>query len=359
MVEPLRRLEASSRASRARPSSSSPPSSASRSKFGPFRPTRYGRRTRCSLPARRAASSRSRRSTESRWAPASPDPSRGGCAKRTGICTGIPASSFPFATTERRLSLSGYHGFMRLKGLLVDLDGTLYVGDEPIEGAREAIDRLKSSGLAIRYVTNTTRKPRREVCEHLRSLGFEVEEAEIFTPARAAAGLIADRSCFPLVDESLLEDLEGVTLAEDRPGYVLVGDLGEGFTYDRLNAAFRCLMDGAELLALQRNRYWRREDGLALDAGPFVAALEYATGKSATVVGKPERSFFRLALKDIGLDQHEVAMVGDDAEADVAGAQAAGLVGIQVKTGKYGPEAGVAPDLVLESFAALPDALGI
>src|SRR5215204_1216324 len=84
----------------------------------------------------------------------------------------------------------GYHGFMRLEGLLVDLDGTLYVGDEPVEGAREAIDRLESSGLVLRYVTNTTRKPRREVCEHLLSLGFEVEEAEIFTPARAAAGLI-------------------------------------------------------------------------------------------------------------------------------------------------------------------------
>jgi HAD superfamily hydrolase (TIGR01458 family) len=253
----------------------------------------------------------------------------------------------------------GYHGLMRLKGLLVDLDGTLYVGDEPVEGAREAIARLKSSGFAIRYVTNTTRKPRREVCEHLRSLGFEVEEAEIFTPARAAAGLIGDRSCFPLVDESLLEDLEGVTLSQDRPYYVLVGDLGEGFTYDRLNAAFRRLMDGAELLALQRNRYWRQEDGLALDAGPFVAALEYASGKSATVIGKPEKNFFRLALQELGLGPHEVAMVGDDAEADVAGARAAGLKGIQVKTGKYRPETEGAPDLTLESFAGLPETLEV
>jgi HAD superfamily hydrolase (TIGR01458 family) len=253
----------------------------------------------------------------------------------------------------------GYHGFMRLKGLLVDLDGTLYVGDEPVEGAREAVSRLKSSGLAIRYVTNTTRKPRREVCEHLLSLGFEVEEAEIFTPARAAAGLIGEKSCFPLVDESLLEDLEGVTLSQDRPDYVLVGDLGEGFTYERLNAAFRRLMDGAELLALQKNRYWRKEDGLSLDAGPFVAALEYASGKSATVVGKPEKGFFRLALEELGLTSHEVAMVGDDAEADVAGARAAGLQGIQVRTGKYRPEAEGAPDLTLESFAGLPEALGV
>ena len=129
-----------------------------------------------------------------------------------------------------------------------------------------------------------------------------------------------------------------MTLVEDSPDYVLVGDLGDGFTYARLNAAFRLLADGAQLLALQKNRYWRKEDGLSLDAGPFVAALEYASGKSATVVGKPERDFFRLALEDMGLEPHEVAMVGDDAEADVAGAQAAGLIGIQVRTGKYHPE---------------------
>jgi len=248
---------------------------------------------------------------------------------------------------------------MRVRGLLVDLDGTLYVGDEPVEGAREAIGKLKSSGLVLRYVTNTTRKPRREVSEHLRSLGFEVDEAEIFTPARAAVVLIGEKSCFPLVDESLLEDLAGITLTEDHPNHVLVGDLGEGFTYGRLNAAFRCLMDGAELIALQRNRYWRREDGLALDVGPFVAALEYATGKSATVVGKPERGFFQHALEDLGLRSHEVAMVGDDAEADVAGAQAAGLNGVQVKTGKYLPGAKGAPDLLLDSFVRLPEMLGL
>ncbi len=241
----------------------------------------------------------------------------------------------------------------------MDLDGTLYVGDEPVEGAREAVGRLRASGIAVRYVTNTTRKPRLWVCEHLLHLGFEVEETDIFTPARAAAGLIGDRSCFPLVDESLLEDLEGVFLTADHPDYVLVGDLGEGFTYDRLNAAFRLLVDGAQLLALQKNRYWRREDGLALDAGPFVAALEYASGKKAVVVGKPERDFFELALREMGLAPHEAAMVGDDAESDVAGAQAAGLQGFQVRTGKYSSGDEGRPDLLLGSIAGLPEALGL
>ncbi|HET7272101.1 MAG TPA: TIGR01458 family HAD-type hydrolase [Rubrobacter sp.] len=255
-----------------------------------------------------------------------------------------------------RNAVCGYHGRMRVRGLLVDLDGTLYVGDEPVEGAEEAVESLKASGLAIRYVTNTTRKPRRWVREHLFSLGFHVDETEIFTPALAAAGRIGASSCFPLVDESLLEDLSEVTFTTEHPDFVLVGDLGEGFTYTRLDTAFRCLMDGAELLALQKNRYWRTASGLSLDAGPFVAALEYAIGKRATIVGKPEVDFFQIALEDLGLAAREVAMVGDDAEADVAGAKRAGLSSIQVRTGKWRTDSRDA-DLVIDSIADLPEAL--
>ncbi|MBA2693306.1 MAG: TIGR01458 family HAD-type hydrolase [Rubrobacter sp.] len=246
---------------------------------------------------------------------------------------------------------------MDASGLLVDLDGTLYVGGGAISGAVEAVERLKDSGISLRFVTNTTRKPRREVHEGLVRLGFGIEEREIITPARTAVSLIGSRSCRPLVDESLLEDLIDVRMSEDWPEVVLVGDLGEGFSYGRLNAAFRCLMDGAELIALQKNRFWRRSDGLALDAGPFVAALEYASGKAATVVGKPEESFFRAALAELGLEPGKVAMVGDDAESDVAGARKMGIKGIQVKTGKYrsGDESNA--DLAVDSFADLAEAL--
>ena len=248
---------------------------------------------------------------------------------------------------------------MEIEGLLVDLDGTLYVGDEPVQGASEALERLKTAGVEIRYVTNTTREPRSAVRDRLSSLGFDIREEEIFTPARAAARLIGARTCFPLVADSLQEDLGGVNLTCEAPDFVLVGDIGEDFDYVRLDQAFRLLMDGAELLALQKNRYWRTESGLSLDAGPFVVALEYASGKTATVVGKPEESFFRLALSDMGLEAGRVAMVGDDPESDVAGAQAAGLLGIQVKTGKCRPGEDREVDLTVESFAGLPEALGI
>ena len=253
---------------------------------------------------------------------------------------------------------------VRARGLLIDLDGTLYTNDGPIHGASQALKRLDRAGVAYRFITNATHKPRREIAAHLKTLGFRTDEGRIFTPATAVAERLRDEGAgyYPLLDDALLEDLEGISTTEDSPGHVLVGNLGEGFTHGRLNAAFRHLMSGAELIALSKNRYWQTADGgLSLDAGPFVAALEYASGKSATCVGKPERAFFDLALENLGLPSSEVAMVGDDPELDIRGAQAASLRSILVQTGRYRPgaESPIRPDLVLGSVALLPEALGI
>ena len=259
---------------------------------------------------------------------------------------------------------SYYYCPVRVEGLLIDLDGTLYTNDGPVGGAREALERLDRAGISYRFVTNATHEPRRKLAAHLKTLGFYAEEGWIFTPATAVAEKLRTEglSCFPLVEESLLEDLEGVQITRDSPGCVLVGNLGQGFTYGLLDTAFRHLMAGAELIALSKNRYWQRAGGeLSLDAGPFVAALEYASGKRAIGVGKPERAFFELALRNLGLPPGTVAMVGDDPELDIGGAEAAGLRGILVETGRYRPGAEMLtrPDLVLESVARLPEALGI
>ena len=212
---------------------------------------------------------------------------------------------------------------MRVKGLLIDLDGTIYTNNAPIKGASEALERLDRAGIAYRYITNATHEPRREIAVRLKTMGFPAEKGRIFTPATAVVERLQNEgvSCYPLVAESLMEDLQGIPTTDDSPGCVLVGNLGEGFTYGRLNAAFRHLMAGAELIALLKNRYWQTAGGeLSLDAGPFVAALEHASGKRATGVGKPERAFFELALKGLGLPLKMVAMVGDDPELDVGGA---------------------------------------
>ena len=257
-----------------------------------------------------------------------------------------------------------YYWPVRVEGLLIDLDGTLYTNDGPVSGARGALERLDRAGISYRFVTNATHVPRRDLASRLESLGLPAGEDRIFTPATAVSAKLKAEglSCFPLVEESLLEDLEGVPVTGDSPGCVLVGNLGEGFTYGRLDVAFRHLMDGAELIALSKNRYWQRAGGeLSLDAGPFVAALEYASGRRAVGVGKPERAFFELALGDLGLPPGAVAMVGDDPELDAGGARAAGLRAILVETGRYRPgsETLAKPDLVLESVARLPEALGV
>ena len=259
---------------------------------------------------------------------------------------------------------SHYYWPVRVEGLLIDLDGTLYTNDGPIDGAREALKRLDRAGISYRFVTNATHRPRRKLAAHLETLGFPAGENQIFTPATAVAERLRTEglSCFPLVEDALLEDLEGVPITGDSPDCVLVGNLGEGFTYERLDTAFRHLMADADLIALSKNRYWQTAGGeLSLDAGPFVAALEYASGKSAIGVGKPERAFFELALDNLGLPSEEVAMVGDDPELDMGGAQAAGLRSILVETGRYRPgtETPFRPDLVLGSVAQLPEALNI
>ena len=257
-----------------------------------------------------------------------------------------------------------YYCPVRVEGLLIDLDGTLYTNDGPVDGAHEALKRLDRAGIPYRFVTNATHRPRRELAAHLETLGFSAAESQIFTPATAVAEKLRTEGlgCFPLVEETLLEDLEGVLITDDSPGCVLVGNLGGGFTHRLLDTAFRHLMAGAELVALSKNRYWQRAGGgLSLDAGPFVAALEYASGKRATGVGKPERAFFELALRDLGLPPNAVAVVGDDPELDIGGAQGAGLRGILVETGRYrrGDELPTRPDLILASVTRLPEALGL
>jgi HAD superfamily hydrolase (TIGR01458 family) len=246
-------------------------------------------------------------------------------------------------------------------GVLLDIDGVLHVGDEPIDGAAEALSQLRRLSAGVRLVTNTTSKSRREVSEHLLELGFDVTLEEVLTPAAMAVRYCREhghRSVALLVSDGLREDLaplEG-SPSPQKADAVILGDMGDGFTAEVLNSAFRLLMDGAELVALQHNRYWRRADGLALDVGAYAAALEYATGREGVVVGKPARAFFRAAMADMALE-HAV-MVGDDVEADVGGAMAAGLVGVLVRTGKYREDAlsasGVSPTAIVDSIADVP-----
>ncbi len=250
--------------------------------------------------------------------------------------------------------------------MLVDLDGVVSVGDTPLPGAVDAVDRLGREGVPFRYVTNTTSRPRAALVDKLTRMGVAASADQIFTPAVAAVAWMrhhgVERPALFVPDATVaefagLDPLPAETA--DRPGAVVVGDLGARWDFATLNRAFRLLMadPAPPLVALGLTRYWRADDGLRLDAGPFVRALEYAVGRSAVVLGKPDRAFYLAALEDLALPADQVAMVGDDVRIDVEGAQRAGLAGILVRTGKFSPrdlDGDVSPDAVLDSVADLP-----
>lgn len=226
---------------------------------------------------------------------------------------------------------------MPIRGVLLDLGGVVFVGNEALPGAVDAVARIRNAGIAIRGITNTTRQPRRSLLDKLRGMGLTMEPDELFMPAIAARRYLEARGMSPhlLIHPALEEDFAGLPKSAGRSA-VVVGDAGAGFTYERLNVAFRALEPQAEFLALAGNRSFRDADGqLSLDAGPFVAALEYATGRTATVLGKPSTDFFAAAVDSLGCAPADAVMIGDDVEADIAGAQAAGIRGVLVQTGKY------------------------
>ncbi|XP_008101610.1 haloacid dehalogenase-like hydrolase domain-containing protein 2 [Anolis carolinensis] len=246
-----------------------------------------------------------------------------------------------------------------LKAVLVDLSGTLHVEDTAVPGAQEALKRLRSAPVAIRFVTNTTKECKQDLLQTLKKLEFDIQEDEIFTSLTAARNLIEQKQVRPLllVEDNALVDFAGIDT--NNPNAVVIGLAPDHFNYEMMNKAFRLILYGAPLIAIHKARYYKRKDGLALGPGPFVTGLEYATDVKATVVGKPERRFFLEALRGTNCVPEEAVMIGDDCRDDVEGAQNAGMLGILVKTGKYrkADEAKINPPpyLICESFPQAVD----
>ena len=253
-----------------------------------------------------------------------------------------------------------------VQGLLVDLDGVLYIGDEVLEGAVTTLELLKSAGFPIRCVTNTTTKSTSTLARRLETMGLPVEANEIVNAPKAAVqylrSLDSPRVRLVLSEDAATEFSEFEADAEN-PDVVVIGDIGSAWDYDLLSELFGHLVGGAGLVALHKGRYYQGSEGLVLDIGGFVAALEYSSGIDATVIGKPSKRFFQMAVRDMGLEPHDVAMVGDDIDSDVGGAKKGGLKGILVKTGKYREQlvrqSDVVPDAVIGSIKDLPQLLGL
>ncbi|MBV9100502.1 MAG: TIGR01458 family HAD-type hydrolase [Candidatus Dormibacteraeota bacterium] len=248
---------------------------------------------------------------------------------------------------------------MTVRAALIDIDGTLCAGERLIPGGAEAILALRDLTIAVRLTTNIDSRPPQAVFEQLRTLGLDVRASEVFTPVVAALRLLGRPSCsvYPLVSAAVLPLFEPFDAGAPY-SHVLVGDCRDRLSYVRLDEAFRAVRAGAELIALQRGRYFKRDDGDHVDAGALVAGLEYSTGVQARLLGKPHPDFFKLALDGTGIAASETIVVGDDLSSDVAGGHGVGATTVLVRTGKYADNAGRAADAradhVIDSIAGLP-----
>jgi HAD superfamily hydrolase (TIGR01458 family) len=252
-----------------------------------------------------------------------------------------------------------------MTAILLDIDGVLHVSGDPIPGAADAVRALRSEGHRLRFVTNNTTRARARLARELQEIGIEVNEDEVSTTPIAAGKLLEGMRVLALTMASVREDLAPhVTLVEEDADAVLVGgadetsETGEVFAYENLNRAFAALREGARLVCLHKNRWWQTAGGPLLDAGAFVAGLEYAAQVEAEVVGKPTAAYFEAALAELESTPSEAVMVGDDVEADIGGAKQIGMRGVLVRTGKFRPaaldEADPKPDAVIDSIAELP-----
>ncbi|MEO1063365.1 MAG: TIGR01458 family HAD-type hydrolase [Actinomycetota bacterium] len=254
-----------------------------------------------------------------------------------------------------------------VRGALLDIDGVVVVSWHALPGAPEAVEQLRAAGLALRFLTNTTSISRVEIARRLTGEGIPVEAAEVLTAPAATASWLRrhhpDARCFLINSGDLGADLEGVTVVgDDEPAdVVLLGGAGPEFSYTQMNHALALLLDGALLVGMHRNLWWRTAEGASLDTGAYLAALERAARTEATVLGKPSPDVFATGLDELDLDAAEVIMVGDDVDNDVLAAQAVGLTGVLVRTGKYRDDTLAAapgrPDHVIDSVADLPDLL--
>lgn len=242
------------------------------------------------------------------------------------------------------------------QAVFFDLSGVLYVGDRLVDGAVQTVSEARRRGLTLRFVTNTATKNHRQILEKLHAMAIPLEDDELFTAPMATLARVRKQKLRPycLIHENLREDFAEVD--QQNPDAVVLGDAREKLNYEHLNRAFQIVQQGGELIAIGYNRYFRDGEDLMLDAGAFVKALEWASGSKALVTGKPSADFFREVVASTPYPAEECLMIGDDAEADVAAAIAAGVGGCLVHTGKYekGDEEKLPADaLQLDSVASL------
>jgi glycerol 3-phosphatase-2 len=254
----------------------------------------------------------------------------------------------------------------RYEQFILDLDGCVWVGPDPVPGAVEAIDALRGAGRRVSFATNDSRHALEDHVRKLWSIGVQASLADVVSAGAAMQHLLAEtrrgRTAFVIGGESLhrhVSDagcriLNGTDLAS-RAETVIVGH-SEDLVYDDLRNAVLALRRGAELLATSRDATLPMPDGLWPGTGAILAAVETGSERSGTIVGKPEPQLFYTALDRLG--EGRTLVVGDRLDSDVAAAAKAGLDSALVLTGGTTREQAEnakdpRPKIVAESLATL------
>ena len=253
-----------------------------------------------------------------------------------------------------------------IKGLLIDLEGVLYSDNKLIPGSIEVIKELKKNSIKLRFLTNTTTAPRKLILNILQDFGFDIEEEEIFTPIIATKNYLRDNSVKKIAlvtDIEIIAEFNDYEITKKDPEVVIMGDIYKNFNWEILDRIFKLVyLNNAALIALHQNKYCMRDSKVSLDLGPFVKAIEYASCKKSILMGKPEKNFFNLVIKDLDTNNENILMIGDDITADIEGSKKANLKVIQVKTGKFQEKDlvhSIQPHYRIESINDLPKLLGL
>ena len=225
---------------------------------------------------------------------------------------------------------------MDFDGFLFDLIGVFYEDEIIISGANETIDWLKKNSIPYKFISNNSTLSRKLFVEKLKKIGLKINISEVITSNYAGVLTIKKmglKNCKLIMTEEAKLDYKKFQLQNKKIDAIVIGDIGEKWSFSLMNELMNDVISGAEIIALHKGKYYQSQGKLKIDCGAFVAGLEYSTSKKAISIGKPKKSFFDLAAFDLGTNN--ICLVGDDLHNDIEGGQKMGYKTILVKTGKY------------------------
>ena len=228
---------------------------------------------------------------------------------------------------------------MKASGFMIDLDGTIYKGGVPVPGAMEFVSELKSRSIPFVFLTNNSSHSRRYYLNKLRSMGLDVSMDNIMTSTLATVRyILADhprKTVYPLGTDEFVEEVveAGIKISNESPDIVLLA-FDRSVTYEKINNAYRFLRDGALFIATHPDDLCPTEDGYDIDIGPFIRMFEQMTGRTATVIGKPNVAMVDMAAAHMNVRRNGLCMVGDRLYTDMRMASDAGISSILVLSGE-------------------------